>query len=209
MHDRDARLDDVRRYVAGTLTGAELDAFEAALFEDTALLAAVEEETALREGLREQAASADLALLAPHTSRPPPRWLPLAASFVIGAAGGAFAMLQSGGARNDVQANVPVLLLETARGAAPPARTFHVAADVQRLVLQIPVVANDPTARFDVVLRDERGADRLRLSDLHADGDEILTVIVPASALPPGPWRADIARRGGDGTSSVAFSIAR
>jgi hypothetical protein len=163
MHAPDARFDDVRRYVAGTLAGADLDAFEAALFEDTALLAAVEEETALRDGLREQPASPDIALLTPHTRRRALRWLPLAASFVLGAAGGGFAMLQSDGTRDDVQANVPVLLLETTRSVAPPARTFHVAADAQRLVLQIPVVASDPEARFAVVLRDARGAYRLDL----------------------------------------------
>lgn len=208
MHAPDARSDDVRRYVAGTLTGAELEAFESALFEDPALLAAVEEETALRDGLREHAASPHFAPPAPRV-RPAQRWLPLAASFVLGAAGAAFALLQSGGRRADVQTNVPVLLLESVRGAAPPARTFHVAADAQYLVLQIPVVAGDPAARFDLVLRDENGADRLRLADLRADGDEILTVIVPASALPSGAWRAEVRRRGGDGAASVAFSIAR
>jgi len=207
MRERESARSELRRYVAGKLVGAELDAFEAAMFKDAALLAAVEEEQVLYEGLRAQPSS--VVVLAPAQqshSRAPFRWLALAASFLVGAAGALAVRFQI--ASRGVETNVPVLLLEGSRSAVQPARTFRVSPGATHLILQFPVAKPSADATFDLRLRDAAGNERLHLDGLRPDGDDMLTLIVPATALPLGNYRAQAVLHGGRDETNVEFGIA-
>jgi hypothetical protein len=201
----------VRLYVAGRLDGDALEAFEIALFHDEALLSAVEEEQALRMGLSSMERPVAPAAAPVMRSLRRQRWWPIAAAFVFGATSSALVLLRRPGDRSAVVSNVPVLLLETARSATPQRRIFNVPPNAREVLLQIPIVT-DTTTRLRLRVVDGQGTERVRVDDLRADSDGLVTLLVPSSRLDAGDYRVELGRAESDGDAAtviVEFRIDR
>src|SRR3569623_2001675 len=187
-----SRAGQVHLYVAGRLEGAALEEFEAALFSDERLLCAVEEEPALRRGLAGMAPPDAKPMPRQERFQPMRRWLPLAASFALGAIGSALFVhrISDGGA---VQENIAVFQLESLRGTEPAMRRLRVPGAARSVVFQIPVSADSKTL-FHLTICDKSGTAVVNAEALHRDSEGVLGLIVPAAALPPGEYRATLQR---------------
>lgn len=186
-----AHSDRVRLYVAGRLDGDEREAFEAALFEDEALLAEVEAERALRggfAGVPRPSAAAGSARRAHWDAR---RWLSLAAAFVLGLASAALWRFET--APSQIQPNPELVRLETLRGPGTAPHKFIVDADAAAILLEVPL-ASAAHGRFRLTVRQVEGRSGFVVDDLHLDRESVLSAIVPSEKMPSGNYAATVQR---------------
>ena len=204
MSGNDSTRDErIRDYLDGRLAGDDLDAFEMALFRDAALLDEVEAARVLRIGLAANAAPAESA---PVESAPTPlrprhaalRYLPLAASFALGAGLSGY-LVSNRPPAPEASGKVQLLPVETVRGR-PEAPTLALEAGAARVVLQFRAIATPGTADFAVELR--RGDTLVQqVPGLVPNDDDEISIDVPAAKLDAGDYRAKIVARRGDGTT--------
>ncbi|UXI69755.1 hypothetical protein [Tahibacter amnicola] len=205
MNDVHVATDErIRSYLAGELTGEALERFELELFQDPALLHAVETERVLRTGLRTIASGS----VSPIGAAGPPRrpsiaaW-PIAASFMLGALLPSLLLwrLWSSPSTQSVAANVQVMLVDTARSAVA-ATALRIDPAAPRVVLQFAVTLSAETAQsvrdyvIDLTWPD---GTRRRFEGLTARGFGELSLDFAASQLPAGTYSAAISTRGHDG----------
>ncbi len=211
--DRETRIRD---YLDGRLSGDELEAFELALFRDSALLDDVEATRVLQRGLRELATQPVVGQVGPKPAPAQTTWraLPMAVSLtaVLGAtltAGYWFGQQSRRGGEDRLQH----VLIETLRSnPSTPAPVYAIKNDATLVVLQFPIVDTPDAADYSIELR--RGATTLkRESALTLDSDEIVRIDLPANRLGAGDYSATIVKRlkqGGEREyGTVNFSLAQ
>jgi hypothetical protein len=188
----------VERYLQGTLSAADEEAFEEAYLADPSLLEEVQLAERLRDGLRDQPAE-------DRTARPRarPRWLEIAGSPSYGIAASlvaAAALLSSGvlylqdagfggpGYAGGGAAPTRVLPLVSVRGAGSP---NIIAATDEWTVLLLDTGFADYDRYRAVVVRDDE--ELLRLEDMKPTYQGMVALGVPGRLLPPGAYEIRLA----------------
>ena len=205
--ERETRIRD---YLDGRLTGDELEAFELALFHDTALLDDVEATRVLQRGLRAIAVPPAIDTLAPPpivtevvrpAASPVRRALPLvAASLLAGAALPSFLLWQRAGPLQH-------LAVQTMRGPiAPVEPTYTLDARASRVVLEFGVLANPNATDYSIELR--RGDTLVKREPaVPLYREEIVRIDVLANQLDSGDYSARIIERSRQGDEHVYDTV--
>lgn len=194
-----SRNEQIHLYVAGHLDGVALDDFEAALFEDPGLLRDVEAEQALRRGILKMPKPVDSVIALRRRSLP--QWLSLAACLVMGAAISSLLTLVQGA--RTIQANVPMLTLETLRDPRDPPRQYYVPSEAQNILLQVPVTSI-ATDQYRLTIRDEQGRVSATVDGLRPSKVGVLNLLLPSSTVPPGSYIAQLERAKSGGFTDFA-----
>jgi len=189
-----ARSERVRLYVAGRLEGEDRETFEAALFEDETLLSEVEAEQALRTGFAGMPQAAVVKKKAKPAWAAPQRWLPLAASFVLGI--GTAALWHAQSVVSKIQPNPEVVRLDTPRGPAGGPQTFVIAGDVTPVLIEVAIGLGFNQV-FSLSVTRVNDGKTFSIEGLRADREGMLSAIVPADKLTDGTYTAVLRGVGG------------
>lgn len=194
QHIRDAQV--VERYLSGTLTAAEEQAFEEAYLADPQLLEELEVAERLRAGLKESSAAG----AAPSAAPPRARWRELVASpryglaaslvAVAALASSAVLLVQNRSLRAGppaaAQTHTRLLQLVSVRGADNPNEIAAPAPGEWTVLLLDPGFGDYDV--FTAVLARAGGAEVLRLDGLTPAYEGQLALGMPGSLLAPGQY---------------------
>jgi hypothetical protein len=209
----------IERYLSGTLTADEEQAFEEAYLGDQELLDQVQAAERLREGIKELDRAGGLERL-----RTPARWRQWLASPRYAAAASVLLAVSVGFSTMLYRENVDLratgssqasertrlVRLEVVRSGGDPREILAPELD-ERTVLQLDAgaVAYD-TYRGTVMRRDgDRSETIWSRADLVAESDETVLIGVPGRALPPGDYEARLEGRMSDWPADRFDEIAR
>jgi hypothetical protein len=199
----------ISAYLENRLAPEALASFECRMLDEPLLLDQVQLEQAMRDGMRSapwtsatQVLAQAVATIPSPAARRDWTWLGLAAGFVAGAIVPGALLVETRGALQQAQvdarsweANPARVLLELTRGA-PEKRTWLVARDARRLLIELPVARALADSEFRLGIANERVASVPATMDgLRPDADGIVSVLLPAATLPDGAYRIVVESR--------------
>lgn len=207
----------IRAYIDHAMSAAEEERFELDMFADPELAEAVHAQKLLRDGLQAleargtTTATPALGKVVTLPPRPAPlqRWMPLAATFLLGALLGGLAMQwRTPSVPTGLHGRAQVVALKQLRDAAPGSDpVLLLPADTPNLILQFVQPAAEAVRDYRFELVPDTGAP-LHLPGLRPGDDAIISIRLDAADMAPGRYVARLIQIDRNGAESTVLDQA-